>query len=119
MGCVDTKFLEVLDRGRAKEIASNARHHEHVCATKAGRNRLVRALASESEVEFLAEDRFTGLWELIGEGGQVDVGASDHRDARASGHKVRQRTLRRPSLFGALNCVNGDSVAPGRQVLLR
>src|SRR5258708_6325452 len=111
MGCIDAQLLKVLDRGRSKQIASNSCHHEHISATKPGCNRLIRALAAESEIKFLAEDGFAGLGEAIREGCQVDIGAANHRNARASGHRFLQRTLRTPSLFGCPDCVNGDGVA--------
>src|SRR6266478_3565487 len=111
MSCVDAKLFKVFDRGRAKQVTPNARHHEHFRAAKPSSNRLIRAFASESKVEFLAEDCFPRLRELIGEGRQIDVGTSNHRDARATGHSFLQRTLRTPSLFGSPDCVNGDGIA--------
>jgi hypothetical protein len=86
MGCVDTKFLKVLDCRWTEQVASDSRHHKHVRATKPGSGRLIRALTSESEIEFLSEDRFPGLRKLIGEGCQIDVGTANDRNTRAPGH---------------------------------
>jgi hypothetical protein len=64
---IDAKFLEIIDRSRTKQVTPNSRHHKHIRATKPSRNRLIRALASESKIELLPENRFSRLWELIAE----------------------------------------------------
>src|ERR1019366_1411378 len=110
MGGVDTERLEVLDGGRTKQVASHPRHHEHLRTTETSGDRLIRALASESQLEFLPEDGFPGLGELVGKRCEINVGTSNHRNARAPGHSFLQRTLRPPSLFGARDRVNGDGV---------
>ena len=119
MSCVDAKLFKVFDRGRAKQVTPNSRHHKHFRAAKPSSNRLIRAFASESKIEFLAEDCFPRFRELIREGCQVDVGASNHRYARATSHSFLQRTLRTPSLFGCPDCVNGDGVAAQPKTVLR
>src|ERR1022692_3262867 len=93
MGCVDAKFLKVLDCSRAEQVAPNSRHHEHIRATKASSDRLIRAFTPESKIEFLPEDRFPRLGELIGEGRQINVRTSNHRNTRAPGHNYLQQTL--------------------------
>src|SRR5205807_5675371 len=93
MSCVDAKLFKVFDRGRAKQVTPNSRHHKHFRAAKPSSNRLIRAFAPESKIEFLAEDCFPGLRELIGEGRQIDVGTSNHCDARATGHSFSSENL--------------------------
>src|ERR1019366_2180533 len=88
------KSLEVLDCRRAEQVASNSRHHEHVRPTKTGSDRLIRAFTPKSEIEFLAENCFPGLREPIRECCQIDVGTSNHRDARAPSHSFLQRNLK-------------------------
>src|ERR1700720_3839824 len=85
---VDTEFLEVFDRGRSKQVAANSRYHENVRTTKTSRDRLIRPFAAEPQIEFLSENCFARLRELVCEGCQIDVGTSNNRDARAPGHKL-------------------------------
>src|SRR6201998_1375232 len=89
MGCIDPEFFESLDRCWPEQIASHSRHHEHICATKPGSNCLIRALPAEPEVELLTKYRFPWFRKLVCESCQVDVGTSNHCDARAPGHNFR------------------------------
>src|SRR5437870_12181347 len=82
MGSVDAELFKVLDGGGAKQVASHSRHHENLRAAQAGSDRLIRALASESEVEFLTEDGLAGFGQLSGECGEIDVGAAYDCDSR-------------------------------------
>src|SRR5271169_1800794 len=93
MSCVDTEFLKVFDGGRTKQVTSHSRHHEHIRATKTGSHCLIRAFAAESQIKFLTKDCFPRLGKPIRERCQVDIGTSDHRNSRASGHGFLQRTL--------------------------
>src|SRR5580693_8147899 len=108
MSGVNAKFLKILDGGRTKQVAPNSCHHEHICATKTGRDRLIRAFASESEIESLPENRFPRLRKLIRESCQIDVGTSNHRDARSPNHSFFRKDLRPPSVFTVPARVNGD-----------
>ena len=83
---VDAELLEILDGGRTKQIAADPRHHEDRGSAQPGRGRLVGALASESQIEFLAEDGFAGLGKAVGESGQVDIRAAHYRNSRNFSH---------------------------------
>src|SRR5437870_2877752 len=108
MGSVDAELFKVLDGGGAKQVASHSRHHENLRAAQAGSDRLIRALASESEVEFLTEDGLAGFGELSGECGEIDVGAAYDCDSRTLCHGPFPWILRRrPSLFRVPERVNG------------
>ena len=110
MRSVYAKFFEVFNCRGAKQIASNSRHHEHIGATKTGGYSLIRSFSTESEIEFLAEDRFPRLRKLICECSEIDVGTSNHRDARTPGHNFSE-SLRTPSLFATYPCVNEDETS--------
>src|SRR5580658_6864929 len=98
MGCVNAKFLKVLNGRWTEQIGSHSCHHEHLRTTKTSSDRLIRALTPESEMEFLAEDRFPRLRELIRERSEIDVGTSNYGNARAPGHLFRRRSWKTPSL---------------------
>ena len=83
---VDPQLLEILDGGRAEQIAPNARHHEDRGSAQFGRGRLIGALASESQVKFLAEDGFAGLGKTVGESGEINIRAAHYRNSRNFGH---------------------------------
>ena len=66
---IDAELLEILDGRRTKEVAADSGHHEDRSSAQPGCGRLIGALASESEVELLAENRFAGLGKAVSEGG--------------------------------------------------
>jgi hypothetical protein len=86
MGGIDAHLLEIFNRGRPKEVAAYPRHHENICSAKLGCNGLIGALASESEIEFLAEDSFAGLGKAIRKSDQVNIRAAYHRNSRSFRH---------------------------------
>ena len=83
---VDPLRFEVLNRGGTKEIAADFRYHSYSCSAKARRNCLIRALASESKIKFLAKDGFARAREDVIERGQVHVGAAYNRNEGLFGH---------------------------------
>ena len=68
--------------GPEGQVIAHARHHRHVGAAAARRDRLVRALAAEPDIETAAEDGLARLRQSIRERRQVDVAAPDDGDAR-------------------------------------
>src|SRR5580704_8789126 len=104
MGCVDAEFFEILDGCWTKQVAPNSRHHEHIRATKTSRHCLIRALASESEIELLTENCFSRLREPVREGSQIDVGTSNHRNARAPRHVFLREPEKAESISRPRSC---------------
>src|SRR4029077_1119803 len=92
---IDPKLLEVLNRRRTEQVATHPGDHEDVSTAQSRSHGLIRALASKAEIELLAKNCFPGLRETITEGGQVNVCASNHRDARTLGHKIYRTLLRK------------------------
>src|SRR4029077_18829975 len=86
---IDSLLAEVLDGRWTEEVAAHARDHKNLRATQTRRYCLIRALAAEAEIEFLSENSFAGLGELIGERRQVNVGAANYRNSRALRHSRR------------------------------
>ena len=101
---INSLLAEIFNGRGTEQIAADARDHEHLRAAETRRYRLIRALASETEIESLPEDGFARLRELIRECRQIDVGAANHRNSRALCHSALSLSPKgcgTPSLFSA------------------
>src|SRR5580658_8422370 len=117
MGCVDAKLLKVVDGSRTEQVIPNSRHHEHIRAAKPGGHCLIRALATKSKVKFLAEDGLPRLRKPVRECCQIDVGTSNHRNARAPRHVFPERTENAESIWRLESCQRNrvtDEQQPGQ-----
>src|SRR6185369_7161148 len=83
---VDAELLEIFDGGRTEQIAANPRHHKDRGSAQFGCGRLIGALASESQIELLAEDGFAGLGKTVGKSGEINIGAAHHSNSRNFSH---------------------------------
>ena len=83
---VDALGLEILDGGRAEEVAAHFCDHGYRRAAQTRGDCLVRAFAAKAEIEFFAEDGFAGAGEDVVESGEVHVGAAYDGDEGLFGH---------------------------------
>jgi hypothetical protein len=51
---------------------------------------MIGSLSSEAEIELLAKNRFSGLGKTVSKGDQINVRASDNRDAGGLRHKIQR-----------------------------
>src|SRR5581483_8865826 len=86
VGGINPELFEILDCGRAEQVAADTGHHEYVRAAQFRSDCLIGALAAESEVELLPENGLARFRELVSERRQVDIATSHYRDARTLGH---------------------------------
>jgi hypothetical protein len=61
-------------------------------SAETGGDGLVRAFSAKPQIESLAEDGFSGLWKTVRKRCEIDVGAANYRNSRATGHSY-SRTL--------------------------
>ncbi len=75
---VDAEGGEIIDRRLPEQVVADLGHHHHLGAAKPRRDRLIRALSAEAQIEALAEQSFAGARERIREGHEVRDGATDY-----------------------------------------
>jgi hypothetical protein len=84
---VDPKPLEVSDSSWAEEISAYTRDHPDLRSTPSRRHRLVRTLASKSEVELFPKNGLASFGEPFRKRNQIDIGAADYGNPRRLGHE--------------------------------
>src|SRR5207253_11186841 len=87
LACVDAQLLKIFNHGWTEQVAAHPSHHKDVRSAQTGSHRLIRTLASEAQVKFLAKYRLSRFGELISKSSEIDVGAADYRDSGTFSHK--------------------------------
>jgi hypothetical protein len=89
---IDADPLEVLYGRGPEQIVTHAGDHENLSPAKPGGHRLIRSLPAKPEIELLAKNCFPGFREAIGKRSQVNIRATNHRDARTFRHNSKPKS---------------------------
>ncbi len=82
MSGIDIPRSQVLNRRWSEQVVSDTRDHGNFGAAQPGGDGLIGPFTAEAEIEVLPEDGLAGTREIIREGGQIDIRASDDDDVR-------------------------------------